>query len=185
MNQRANQPPPAGARWAGLRLVLALFPGVAITAPSAASRPSRDTGTRAYLAITGAPSLRFSEPVPPPDLTGRPAAGAPPQPHLEIVVADTPQPIPELPLPDLAPTVLDTSVPSKTATATQVVTEKTLAPIIPDETRPRVRAEDFLPFFIFPGTSNLSSDVTVIVPAAPTAPTPGTIPPSSASYRQL
>jgi hypothetical protein len=44
--------------------------------------------------------------------------------------------------------------------------------ILPDETKQRVRPEDFLPFFQFPGGQS-----------APGANAPGTIPPSSATYK--
>jgi hypothetical protein len=58
------------------------------------------------------------------------------------------------------------------------------AAILPDDVRPAVRPEDFLPFFQFPAPGG-TGNVRVIVPVAPTAPSaPGTQPPSSATYIQ-
>src|SRR5438105_5165193 len=54
-------------------------------------------------------------------------------------------------------------------------------PILPDDTRPRLRSQDFLPLFRFPGAGGPSEDVT---PAVPAPPAPGTLPPSSATYTQ-
>lgn len=59
-------------------------------------------------------------------------------------------------------------------------TGKTFKPILPDDTRPKVRAEDFLPFFQPPGANPNPNDVTVAPPPAE----PGTPTPSSATYRQ-
>lgn len=60
---------------------------------------------------------------------------------------------------------------------------KTPAAILPDDTRPKVRAEDFLPFFQFPGNTPANGDVTVVAPV-PNAPTAAPLPASSATYRQ-
>lgn len=124
----------------------------------------RDTPTRAYLQVIGPPPLRFQEAVPPPDLTVRPAAGAPPTPNATAATgpkpAAAPPPAPVAtvpPVPKLAkakPPAPVTPVPGDTSDA--------VAPaIIEDEMRPRVRAEEFLPFF-----------------------QPGQIPPSSATYEK-
>jgi hypothetical protein len=179
MNQRAKPPRPAGARWAGLRLAMSLLPGVAISASSSvAPEFTPSPGSRPYLASVGAPALRFGEAPPPPDL--RPAAGAPPQPKEEspanvpdvIAASSSAQPIAENTPPVSAP---PESKPAPVRTA---------PPILPDDTRSKVRAEDFLPFFQFPASGSNAADVTVVTPVAPTAPTAAPLPASSATYRQ-
>jgi hypothetical protein len=58
--------------------------------------------------------------------------------------------------------------------------DKPAPAILPDDTKPQVHAEDFLPYFQFPGAHANPNDVTV----APAPPVPGLQPPSSATYRQ-
>jgi hypothetical protein len=61
------------------------------------------------------------------------------------------------------------------------VNDKPVPSILPDDTHPSTRAEDFLPFFQFPS----GKDVTVAVPpSAARAPAPGHLPASSATYQQ-
>lgn len=166
--------------WAGVRLVLTLLPVVATSASSVATEFSSDTMSRPYLSAVGSPSLRFGEAIPPPDLSVRPPAGPPPQiteeranapsetTKQDVTVAAPPPGIAvEIGIPD----------PARSAPA------KTPAAILPDDTRPKVRAEDFLPFFQFPGKTSGNGDVTVIAPV-PVAPTSATLPISSATYRQ-
>jgi hypothetical protein len=50
--------------------------------------------------------------------------------------------------------------------------------IIPDTVRPQVQAEDFLPFFLIPGTTSKPDG------QVPAAPQPGQMPPSTATYTQ-
>ena len=50
-------------------------------------------------------------------------------------------------------------------------------PILQDTVRPQVQAEDFLPFFLIPGSARTTG-------SAPTAPEPGKLPPSSATYTE-
>lgn len=176
MNLRAKPPRPASARWATIRLVLSLLPGVAISASSSVA-PETAPPSRPYLAAIGSPALRFGEAPPPPDV--RPAAGAPPQPHEDIaasaaepVAADTSQPVTE------------PSGPAVAAPETKAAPVKTPPAILPDDTRSKVRAEDFLPYFQFPGSAPATGDVTVLVPGAPAAPTAAPLPASSATYRQ-
>ncbi|MBA4137965.1 MAG: hypothetical protein C0518_11665 [Opitutus sp.] len=167
----------AGVRWANFRLVLSLAPAVAISASSSvAPEYSPIPGSRPYLTSTGAPGLRFGEAPPPPDL--RPAAGAPPQPKEEFfasadeqAAAETLHLAPDAAVPTPAPDIKP--APAKISPA-----------ILPDDTRSKVRAEDFLPFFQFPGSASHPGDVTVVVPAAPGAAAPAPLPPSSATYRQ-
>jgi hypothetical protein len=189
MNFRAHQPRPAGARWAAIRLVLGLLP---VMATSALSMAPETAGSRPYLVVTGTVPLRFEEPMPPPppDQIVRPPAGAPPHPAIPSSSTVEPEPAKESTPEGANPSgAADTtgspessaSSPPLDATSTPVPKEKPPPPaILPDDTRPRVRAEDFLPFFQFPGSAANPNDVTL----APAPPTPGGQPPSSATYRQ-
>lgn len=182
MNQSAKPPRAASARWTGFRLVLSLLPVVAISAPSVAPEPQPEASSRPYLTAIGSPALRFSEAIPPPDLTVRPAAGAPPHPPEDAALT------PELSKPDVTVAPVTTPPqqevpPSEQTVAKPSTPTKPPAAILPDDTRPKVRAEDFLPFFQFPGSANSSSDVTVVAPLS-SAPGPAPLPPSSATYRQ-
>ncbi len=143
------------------------------------SLPGR-ASSRPYLKITGALALRFSAVPPTPDYSPRtpaesasippvPAAGAPEAPA-------TVAPAPPSRAPDPA------SVPPAESAINPPAhpTETPPTAILPDDTRPTVRPEDFLPFFQFP-----AGDVTVVVPASATRPpSPGQLPPSSATYQQ-
>jgi len=183
MTQRAKKPRPVDARRAGFRLVLSLLPAVAISAPtSLAPEYFPVAQSRPYLAIVGAPDFRFGSP-PPPD--SRPVASAPPQPAAERPEA-APAPAVEAPAATAAPSVMPEQAvaPAQPESAPKPVQEKTPPPIIPDNTRSRVRAEDFLPYFQFPSSGGPNGDVTVVAPVGPSAPTAPAIPPSSATYRQ-
>lgn len=180
MNQSAKPPRAAGARWAGVRLALSLLPVVAISAPSVAPEPTMPS-SRPYLTTVDSPALRFSEAIPPPDLTVRPAAGAPPQPveeHSAPLIEPATGDVTVLPP---APKPAEAVVPTEPA---KVVPGKPPAEILPDDTRPKVRAEDFLPFFQFPGSGSANGDVTVVAPVPSSAPSAAPLPASSATYRQ-
>ncbi len=193
MNHREPPQRSAGARRAFRCLSLLLLPALAPVGAQAMPRPGppgADTDRRAapnpYLPAIGAPPLRFQEASPPPDLVTRPAAAAPPTPALtptessvalanaaaarSAAVSETPVSA------DVPPT--SAPGPAKPATAPA----KTPSAILPDSARPAVRPEDFLPYFQVPGASQNPSDVTLPVPAAPTA--PAALPNSSATYRQ-
>ena len=142
-----------------------------------------DSDSRPYLKITTVLPLRFADALPPPDLTVKPAAGAPPQlaPAASTPVSTVaapassngPAPEPRQPEPENA------AVPSSHPGPASA---NPPAPIIPDDTRPSTRPEDFLPFFQFPGTT---SGVNVVVPVTTARPpAPGQQPPSSATYQQ-
>jgi hypothetical protein len=160
--------------------VLSLLPVVAISAPSVAPEPSADPISRPYLTTVGSPALRFGEPIPPPDLTVRPAAAAPPQPSDDHVVTEASKADVTVTPPVATPAV---------ETAPAAASTKPAAPgkppsaILPDDTRPKVRAEDFLPFFQFPTSAPANGDVTVVAPVS-SAPAPAPMPASSATYRQ-
>ncbi|MBX3739029.1 MAG: hypothetical protein KF715_20245 [Candidatus Didemnitutus sp.] len=137
--------------------------------------------SRPYLSAIGSPALRFGEAIPPPDLSVRPPAGPPPQPAEEHVA-----PTPEVVKQDVTVTAPAASTPVEIGTpdpASRTAPAKTPAAILPDDTRPKVRAEDFLPFFQFPGNTPANGDVTVVAPV-PSAPTAAPLPASSATYRQ-
>lgn len=185
MNHREpTSAPPRGVGQALPCLVFLLLPTLA--ADRAWSRPNLGAhrlaeAPQAYLPAIGAPSLRFLAPTPPPDLVGRPPAGAPPQPAVEAAAQ------PDVVLPAVAP-VTASSAPTPTAdTAVAAASESTTparapAPILVDELRPRVRAEDFLPYFQIP--SEHPGDPTVIVPVPRGSNTATPLPPSSATYTQ-
>jgi len=170
-----------------LRLALCLLPVVAASAPSFAPGTTPANSPRPYLAVLGPPPLRFADAIPPPDLSVRPAVGAPPVPTGESTgtpvtdITETPAETPgTATLPAHAP---DASVPESTAPLpSSPETGRTPAPILVDDTRPRVKTEDFLPFFVFPAQGGAPQ---VVVPASAVAPAPGTaLPASSATYRQ-
>lgn len=182
MNLRAQPPNRSGVCRVGLRLLLGLLPGMVIAAPPLTPDPRWPTrSSRPYLTVLGSSPLRIQEAIPQPDLSARPPAGAPPQP-----TADAPEsPVAILPREEAQTPSEQTTQLIPTGTDNPPVPapeEKPLKParsILPDDTRPRVRAEDFLPFFQPPGANQNPNDVTV----APTPPSPGIQPPSSATYR--
>ena len=125
-------------------LALLVLPAWAIkgTAPLPVSDLSaQEIPSLPYLRVLGPFPLRFQEvPLPPPDLVTKPVAGGPPQPSAAPapVTSSTPAASPAVP----APTA---TAPSSAPAAPPAATPP--APILPDETRPRVQPEDFLPFF--------------------------------------
>jgi hypothetical protein len=181
MNPRAVLQRTAGACPAGVRLALWLLPAVAASAPTTALGPV--TGppppSRPYLAAVGPSPLRFAEAVPPPDLSARPAVGAPPVPD-DTVSAEAPDGAPEKPArPDIVPAPAPAPA-TPPASAAPAAPPRSPPPILADDLRPRVKPEDFLPYFLYPGQGG-----TVVVPLVPAAaPVPGVLPPSSATYRQ-
>jgi hypothetical protein len=198
MNYREPPHLPAGVRRALHCLSLLLLPALAPDGVRAlphsgtpGRRPDlRNANVTPYLPTLGAPPLRIQEASPPPDLVTRPAAAAPPTPALTpteasvalanaaaarsaaVTAVEQPEPI----APPEPPPAAEVEAPAPA---------KTPPPILPDEARPTVRPEDFLPYFQIPGSSPRSPDVTLLVPAVPTAPSPAaTLPPSSATYTQ-
>jgi hypothetical protein len=155
---------------------------VAASAPTTLSRTDfgPPPSSRPYLAVVGIPPLRFAEASPPPDLSARPAVGAPPMPD-NAVSAEAPDRAPDAAeRPDIIPAPAPAPVEAAPPEAAPTGAPRTPAPILADDIRPRVRPEDFLPYFIYPGQGG-----TVVVPLAPAAaPAPGVLPPSSATYRQ-
>jgi hypothetical protein len=198
MNHREQTHLRAGVRRALHSLTLLLLPIVAPKALSAftpnRARPDQpkesgsDQAPPPYLPVLGSPALRFQAAPPPPDLTSRPAAAAPPLPALsptENTVAQanlaaahpiasaTPGKTPEPP-PESAKVAPVPGTPAKPAPP----------PILPDDSAPSVRPEDFLPYFQVPGAGRSPAGVNVIMPGVPGASGSLPVPPSSATYTQ-
>lgn len=176
---------------AGLWLSLGLLPAMAPQGVHAMPRSlslaivSRHVETTPYLLATGAPPLRFREAAAPVDPTPRPTDASNQAP---AVVDPTPAPAPAgtpVATTSVAPGSEATGVPEKSATKDNVSAPvKNPAPILPDDSRPTIRPEDFIPYFQIPGSARTPADVTLLVPAPKAAPTPGQLPPSSATYTQ-
>lgn len=184
MNSSAQPPRTVGVCGVGLRLLLGLLPCMVVGTPPLTPEPRWPIRSRPYLAVLGPSPLRIQAEVPPPDLSAHPPAGAPPQvvPH---TTAESPGELP-------TPTELSSATATQPASEHPPIAENSPVPnaeekpakpaksILPDDTRPKVRAEDFLPFFQPPGASPNPNDVTL----TPTPPAPGVQTPSSATYRQ-
>ena len=140
--------------------------------------------TKAYLTAMTSPALRFREAVSTaplqrkPVATGSPVAASAPE-LAEVALANDHAAASTPPMP-VAPTeapATETAATAKTEPAAKA------QPILPDDTRRKVQSQDFLPLFRFPGAPGSNGDVIVPV-GVPTPPAPGTLPPSSATYRQ-
>jgi len=143
--------------------------------------PASDSNSRPYLLVAGAPSLRFRATPPaipiavakvetPTSSAAQPAIAALPGGEPAHPTA-TVEPIAAPAAPVVEPVDI-----SKTAAAT-----KPAPNIIPDDTRPNTRPEDFLPYFRFPARSD------VVIPSSSEVsqpPAPGQLPASSATYQQ-
>ena len=199
MNHREPPSLPTGVRRALRCLSLLLLPVLAPEAAPALPRHRQAFGPGAdgpgsdslpYLTFVGAPPLRFQKATLPPDVIARPSAGAPPVPALtptELAVAlanadaarsatTSARPPEEAPSPDIK---------AETKPPAPAPTKPVPAAIMPDDMRPSVRPEDFLPYFQIPGSAKASGEARVIMPAnafTPPASTP--LPPSSATYTQ-
>lgn len=139
-----------------------------------------------YLVSVGAPSLRFAEPPPPPEALQRPNLSPAPIASTSDVIPPESLASSSLPTDSTAtsgtPSTAIAKPSANNTTGEQPAASRTPPPIIPDEVRPRVRPEDFLPFFQIPVSQ--PGDVNVVVPAARSASAPATIPISSATYTQ-
>jgi hypothetical protein len=120
-----------------------------------------------YLCVVGAPSLRFREPPPipipdePKTAASKPTAGAPGSAKASPVPLATNQTVQPA-----------ASVTTEVHSAPVPTPDTGIPSVIPDEVRPRVRSEEFLPFFQPPGPAGTGSQP------------PESIPPSSATYEQ-
>lgn len=125
-----------------------------------------------YLCVVGPPPLRFQDPAATSSAalqpqTLEPASAAAPKP-------DATTPVSAAPVPS-APPKPASPADTQTHTAGQPPGPDSAEPaIIPDDMRPRVRPEEFLPFFQLPGSGASN---------APVPNQPAKLPPSSATYR--
>lgn len=186
MNHREPPHLPARMRKALRCLSLLLVPVLAVEEGHAGPRlrnAMRSTAEPApYLPLLGAQPLRIEDAPPPPDLTSRPAAGAPPvaalTPTESAVAVANADAVRSASATPTDATAAETPAKDKDVDAAHVIvppspTTKTPPPILPDTTHPNVRPEDFLPYFQIPGANH-----------APDAPAPGTLPQSSATYTE-
>ena len=170
------------------RLILALLHLTVIATAHAAQQTLAipTPASRPYLASGGSPALRFMEANTAPPLMVKPIAGGPPvaasAPEVaEVNLANNQAAASTPPMP-VEPAQPAEAKPAKAEEPTATAVKP--KPILPDDTRPKVQTQDFLPLFRFPGSGGSSEDVTVVAPAVPTPPAPGTLPPSSATYTQ-
>jgi len=145
--------------------------------PQKASKP--------YLSAMGSPALRFRAASPNTPLTRRPAAGGPPvaaitTENAEVALAnnDAANSAPPMPPSDVP---MDAIPPEAAQSHPDAAPSSKMRPILPDDTRRPVQSQDFLPLFRFPGNGYYSESDAL---SAPYAPTPNTMPQSSATYRQ-
>jgi hypothetical protein len=191
MNHREPPHPSAAARKVLLCFVLLLWTALTPLGAQAAVRGHPVTtsapgvGSLPYLLAAGPLPLRF-QPAPPPPMEASerpagPSAGSSPGSNPETIdpSADAPAAPPRVDTPVAAAASPEAGTEAKPAAPV-----RTFPPILPDNAQPAVRPEDFIKYFQLPGSGRNSPDVTVIVPAPPAPPAPGTLPPSSATYRQ-
>ena len=195
MNHREPPLSPADTHGKRLGLLLGLLLAWASTGGQAQTRSfsislivQQQTEATPYLLATGAPPLRFQDASPP--LHPAPSAPAPATTPAPTPTSDGATPavteetapgtvvITDPATPDTATAVPPTNPETPTAPA------KTPAPILPDDARTPIRAEDFLPYFQIPGTAKTPADVTLLVPVPKAPPAPAALPPSSATYTQ-
>ncbi len=150
--------------------------------------------TRPYLATMGSPALRFQDPAPVPPPTVKPVASGPPVAasapeeaavslaNNQAAASTPPMPIPENPAKSPADATTTTPAEAPDQVEPSAPVPKVL-PILPDDTRRKVQSQDFLPLFRLPGSGGLTEETTILIPGVPTPPAPGTVPPSSATYR--
>lgn len=184
MNHRES-PSPSGAGCRALPwLLLLLLPVLTPAGPTVPPHHFAPFGRRGaglamtpYLPIVGAPLLRIQDEKSASHPVARVPSPAPPIPSRRT--SDSPTPLPERPSSEPA-----ARAPSPKPVAVPESGPRSPAPILHDEIRPAVRPEDFLPYFLFPGSATRGAgEIKVVVPAAtpPTAPA-GSMPASSATY---
>jgi hypothetical protein len=193
MNHREPPHPSAAVRQALLCLAPLLLTAVTPHRVNAIPRrpvitfTARVAETIPYLPINGAPPLRFAEapaPVKPADplrALSENTLSASAQTSTPPLGTDS------TPVDGTSSSALSEALAGEAATAPRdsaAPAAKSPAPILTDEVRPTVRAEDFLPYFQIPASARKPGDVTLLVPGIPTPPAPGTLPASSATYTQ-
>lgn len=151
------------ARRALLRLALSLLPATMIAhSTKSAGHSTSPPGLRPYLKVVPPPPMRFHAPTDP--IVATLASATPTAPPVE------PVPIEPLPVAEEVSAKAEAANPEQPTPPTrQPETPDTITQpsILTDQNEPTVRIEDILPFFEPPGS-----------------PRPGTLPPSSASYKQ-
>jgi hypothetical protein len=183
MNHREPRLASAAARKAFQCLTLLLLPTILPRGILAGARSRASVGGGAdrleaepapYLPNVGSPPLRFEEVQ---------VAQEPPLRHAETQLSSPGSQAAQ------APSAAGASESAKPSPETHDVAKDTPSapaaapsvpppvPILPDTARPQVQAEDFLPYFMIPG-SERGAD------SAPRASEPGRLPPSSATYTQ-
>jgi len=194
MNHREPPLSPADNSGTRLGLLLGLLLAWASTGIQAQTRSYsiafivQHTDAIPYLPAVGAPPLRFQEAAlplhPAPSAPAQTSTPPPAAPIAEAPASTSAESTPE-PVATTEPATPADSAPVRSAeTETSPEPAKTPAPILPDDARPPIRAEDFLPYFQIPGSARTPADVTLLVPVPKAPPTPGTLPPSSATYQQ-
>lgn len=194
--RRPTSLPPGGAPAVICRVILALLHLTMVATAHAAQQTLslNQSISRPYLTTGNSPALRFREAASIAPLLRRPVAGGPPiaatgPAATEVALANDkaaastpPMPL-GMPEPAVTEPLDQETKPDKPAPAASTTPSKPQpAPILPDDTRKKVQSQDFLPLFRFPNPEGSNGDV--IVPVVPTPPSPGTLPPSSATYRQ-
>lgn len=184
MNQREQPSAPRGAL-ALPCLAMLLLPILAVSpATGGPGLACQLPAQRTYLAIVGAPPLRFLDAPLPPAPVPHPIAVEPSPASKASRITDPASDVSLLPVSSTAASPLaqpsgETS--ADTPPPAEPTASQTPAPIIPDEMRPRVRAEDFLPYFRIPIAQ--PDDMNVVpVPRSPASGAP--LPSSSATYTQ-
>jgi hypothetical protein len=186
MNHREPPQVPQGMRRDGHFLTLLLIAAATGTAPLLAHaglelyivQTGSVTPPSGYLPLHGAPPLRFATLIVP----ATPAAAlSASEPSKAAMSATTPAGTASHTSDVMLPHTL-AAHPADTTPAASSPDKPAPLSILPDEMRPQVRPEDFLPFFQIPGTHG-NPDVTVVVPiqGQPAQPAPQT---SSATYLQ-
>jgi hypothetical protein len=197
MPSHQTTPPPSGRAIAVLCRTLLVILHLTMVATAYAARQTLSLAvpiSRPYLAVYGAPLLRFQEVIPaaPPATkaisVGPPLAASTPE-TAEVSLANDQAAASTPPMPMVKPVAEQTEViqpvPSEPeAPSTEKQPSIKPLPILPDDTRPRVQSQDFLPLFRFPGTSSANEEISVIAPGIPVPSAPNSLPPSSATYQQ-
>ncbi|MCX6945763.1 MAG: hypothetical protein NT173_13555 [Opitutales bacterium] len=185
-------PPQRRARQ-GLALLLSALVPVAVgasmrqwVAPDTADCPD-GAAPAAYLPLLGAAPLRFADVVTAPDRVARPAATAPPQPGLtrtESSVALANAAAAQSAALNGAGQVRPPPISPEGPDGTPPADQSPPLPILPDEVRPQLHPEDFLPFFQLPGSATSPGGVILVGPLPTETPPAGPRPQSSATYHQ-
>jgi len=166
-----------------------MLPRAGMPSPRPLRPHPADNATSPYLLAVGPPPLRFEQAPPPPDLSTRPATGAPPLPAVieEMVATNTASARSVTPSRGSEGAAVDPRQTSPADSAQTLVEVPAKAPgkkeapaLLPDDTQRDIRPEEVLPFFQFPG----SGGTTIVVPAVPVSPESSRLPVSSAVYRQ-